>query len=78
MALAISTLAEMPDEDRNQMLLYIHSYCEEQLKFDAENNKLKIKSDQELKFLLYGIEQRFYTTLIGKEKRLANSVQLIG
>lgn len=60
------------------MLLYIHSYCEEQLKFDAENNKLKIKSDQELKFLLYGIEQRFYTTLIGKEKRLTNSVQLIG
>jgi len=77
-ALAMSTLAEMPDEDRNQMLLYIHSYCEEKLKFDAENNKFKIKSDQELKFLLYGIEQRFYTTPIGKEKRMANSVQLLG
>lgn len=76
-ALAMSTLAEMPDEDRNQMLSYIHSYCEEELKFDAENNKFEIKSDQELKLLLYGIEQRFYTTPIGKEKRLANSVKLL-
>ena len=28
----------------------------------------------ELKMLLYGIEQRFYTTPVGGEKRLANSV----
>lgn len=74
-ALAMSTLAEMLDEDRNQMLFYIHSYCETKLKFDAENKKFEIKSDEELKYLLYGIEQRFYTTQIGNEKRLANSVQ---
>ena len=30
-----------------------------------------------LVYLLYGIEQRFYTTPFGKEKRLANSVQPI-
>ncbi|SNX61163.1 hypothetical protein SAMN06296273_2616 [Nitrosomonas ureae] len=77
-ALAMSTLAEMPDADRNQMLLYIHSYCEEQLKFDADNKKFEITSDTKLKSLLYGIEQCFYTTLIGKEKRLENSVQLLG
>jgi hypothetical protein len=35
-------------------------------------------SDDELKFLLYGIEQRFYTTMFGQEKRLANSIQTIG
>jgi hypothetical protein len=57
------------------MLSYIHSYCETKLKFDAENKKFEIKSDEELKYLLYGIEQRFYTTHIGNEKRLANSVQ---
>ncbi len=77
-ALAMSTLAAMPSEDRNQMLLYIHSYCEEKLKFDAENKKFEITSDTELKYLLYGIEQRFYTTPIGKEKRLANSIQTLG
>lgn len=76
-ALAMSTLASMPTEDRDQMLSYIHSYCEQQLKFDAEDKKFEISSDEELKYLLYGIEQRFYTTLIGKEKRLANSVQTL-
>lgn len=74
-ALAMSSLAAMPSEDRDQMLAYIDSYCQEKLKFDAENKKFEIKSDEELKLLLYGIEQRFYTTQIGNEKRLANSVQ---
>ncbi len=74
-ALAMKILASMSIEDRDQMVPYIHSYCRNGLKFNAENNKFEIKSDQELKFLLYGIEQRFYTTPIGKEKRLANSVQ---
>lgn len=76
-ALAMSTLASMPTEDRDQMLSYIHSYCEEKLKFDEENKKFEITSDEKLKYLLYGIEQRFYTTPIGKEKRLANSVQAL-
>lgn len=75
-ALAMSTLASMPTENREQMLSYIHSYCgEKKLKFDAENKKFEITSDKELKYLLYGIEQRFYTTNIGNEKRLANSIQ---
>ncbi|SFM04907.1 hypothetical protein SAMN05421880_10524 [Nitrosomonas nitrosa] len=76
-ALAMSTLDLMSTEDRDQILSYIQSYCEEKLKFDAENKKFEIKSDEELKYLLYGIEQRFYTTPIGKEKRLANSVQTL-
>lgn len=75
--LAMSTLASLPTEDRDQMLSYIHSYCEKKLKFDTENKKFQITSDEELKYLLYGIEQRFYTTPIGKEKRLANSVQTL-
>lgn len=76
-ALAMNTLAAMPDKDRNQMLSYIDSYCQKKLKFDKENKKFEITSDEELKYLLYGIEQRFYTTPIGNEKRLANSVQTL-
>lgn len=74
-ALAMDTLAAMPAEDRDQMCSYIHSYCEQRLKFDKENSKFEITTDDELKYLLYGIEQRFYTTPLGHEKRLANSVQ---
>ena len=76
-ALAMDTLAALPVEERDQMYSYIHSYCEERLKFDKETSKFEINSDDELKYLLYGIEQRFYTTPLGHEKRLANSVQPI-
>ncbi|PQJ68228.1 ATP F0F1 synthase synthase [Photobacterium angustum] len=76
-ALAMDTLAALPVEERDQMYSYIHSYCEQKLTFDKENSKFEINSDDELKYLLYGIEQRFYTTPLGHEKRLANSVQLM-
>lgn len=33
-----------------------------------------ITSEESLKLLLYGIEERFYTTAIGHKKRIANSV----
>lgn len=74
-ALAMDTLAAMPAADRDHMYTYIHSYCAQKLTFDEDNNKFTIKTDDELKYLLYGIEQRFYTTQLGNEKRLANSVQ---
>lgn len=74
-ALAMDTLVALPVEERDQMYSYIHSYCEQKLTFDKENSKFEINSDDELKYLLYGIEQRFYTTPLGHEKRLANSVQ---
>lgn len=74
-ALAMDTLAALPNEDRDKMYSYIHSYCEQRLIFDQANSKFSITTDDELKYLLYGIEQRFYTTLLGQEKRLANSVQ---
>ena len=74
-ALAMDTLESLPNEERDLMYSYIHSYCEQKLIFDIESGKFEIKSDDELKLLLYGIEQRFYTTPLGHEKRLANSVQ---
>ena len=74
-ALAMDTLAALPVEERDQMYSYIHSYCEQKLTFDKDNSKFEINSDDELKYLLYGIEQRFYTTPLWHEKRLANSVQ---
>jgi hypothetical protein len=76
-ALAMNTLAAMSADDRQQMLDYIHSYCSTTLKFDDKKEKCEVNSDEELKLLLYGIEQRFYTTHLSLEKRLANSVQPI-
>ena len=73
-ALAMASLAKMSDDDKNNIFGYIDGYCNQKLKFDAVNSKFEVSSDDELKLLLYGIEQRFYTTPFSNEKRLANSV----
>ncbi|MEF9674642.1 ATP F0F1 synthase synthase [Pectobacterium aroidearum] len=76
-ALAMCTLATLSLAEKAEMLVYINDYCREKVNFDSEAETFSINSDDELKYLLYGIEQRFYTTPFGKEKRLANSVQPI-
>lgn len=74
-ALAMNTLAEMDAKEKDQMCSYIYSYCNNTLKFDEDNDKFEIETDEQLKMLLYGIEERFYTTPLGQQKRLANSVK---
>jgi len=75
-ALAMKSLSQMSGKDKKEMLKYIHGYNKKQL--TLANGQFEISSDNELKMLLYGIEQRFYTTPFGKEKRLANSVVKLG
>ncbi|HEK1766243.1 TPA: ATP F0F1 synthase synthase [Pseudomonas putida] len=73
--LAMATLAALPPKQRAAMVTYIDGYCAGHLNFDKAKGVFDIGSDLQLKLLIYGIEQRFYTTLFGNEKRLANSVQ---
>lgn len=72
--LALKTLNQMTEAQKAEIHTYIQGYCDTKLSFDPETSKFKISSDDELKLLLYGIEQRYYTTPFGNEKRLANSV----
>lgn len=75
-AMALNTLNSMSAQQKTDMLTYVHDYCEQKLAFDQANQKFEIADDDQLKLLVYGIEQRFYTTPFGQEKRLANSVQV--
>jgi hypothetical protein len=59
--------------EKKQIVKYISKYCKN-LKTNEDKNTFDIGSEKELKELIYGIEQRYYTTEIGNEKRLANSV----
>ena len=70
-ALAAKILAELSAPDRKNIFNYIGEYCPE---LRVTDNAFEVGSENELKMLLYGIEQRFYTTPVGGEKRLANSV----
>lgn len=69
-AIAMKVLERLKKKEKNQIFNYINEYCPE---FVCDG-KIKISNEKELSILLYGIEQRFYTTPVGKEKRLANSV----
>lgn len=77
-ALAMDSLEKLSNQEQVDILAYIGDYCGQKLKFDQATKKFEISTDDELKLLLYGIEQRFYTTLFGQERRLANSVQPVG
>lgn len=60
-------------EQRQAIPPYLHTYCPA-LPIDEATGKFQISNEKELTELLNGLNQRYYTTEIDKEKRLANSV----
>ena len=74
-ALAQKTLESLDEDSKSNIFTYIGEYCPK-LKFSETS--FEIGDEKELKMLLYGIEQRFYTTIVGGEKRIANSVVPFG
>lgn len=69
-ALVTETLNRFSDDEKQA----IYDYTNEYGQVTYEDGKFKIDNDDDLKFVLWGIEQRFYTTAISGEKRVANSV----
>ncbi|QTC41320.1 hypothetical protein I7V34_19985 [Bacillus sp. V3] len=76
-ALAMETFKGFSSKEQGAIYSYIKDYCSEKLSFDEEESKFKIKNEDELKHLLWGIEQRYYTTPVGNEKMVANSVSKV-
>jgi hypothetical protein len=74
--LAISSFDSLDDDEKTQIFEYIDGYCPT-INYNGLTKTFTINSDDELKFLLYGLEERFYTTFLGNEKRLANSIQTL-
>lgn len=75
---ALEALANMTETQKQQLVPYINEYYPTKLKLDQNKEKFVISNDDELKMLLYGVQERFYTTKFGGEKRVANSVLTIG
>lgn len=71
---AIDTITQYSEQEQSDIFKYIHDYCSD---IPTENNAFKISNEEQLKKVLYGIEQRYYTTQIGNEKRVANSIHKI-
>lgn len=68
---AKSELTEMDEQKRKRLGEYIAEYVSGIS--DAEG-RFVVRSNEDLKNLLYGIDQRYYTTPINNEKRIANSI----
>lgn len=69
-ALVNETLSNFSVEEKQAVYDYTSLYSN----IVFANGKFKIETDDDLKFVLWGIEQRFYTTPIGGKKRVANSI----
>ena len=68
-ALVSEKISRMDNGELDSWLRYIKEYYS----FDVVDGGVKIKSDNELKYLLYGFMEKFYTKKFSNEKVLANS-----
>ncbi len=69
---AVKTILDkMTEHEKTEVFDYTNEYYPD-LKYN--NGQFEINSDESLKNLFYGIEQRFYTTAVTNEKRIANSI----
>lgn len=75
-AKAIETISNLDKKEKKEIFTYIKKYRND-LEFDTNNSTFKIESENDLKNLLYGIDERYYTTISTKEKRIANSISTI-
>lgn len=60
-------------EQKRAVPSYLREYCPA-LPFDEAGEAFRVSNEKELTELLNGLNQRYYTTAIDGEKRLANSV----
>lgn len=70
-AMAINTLRNFKPKQKKEIFQYTREYFPD-LEYDGKS--FKIKGEEDLKNLLFGIEQRLYTTPVTKEKRCASAV----
>lgn len=70
-AQTVDILKTFSSIEKKEICEYTQSYC---LDVPVKDNVFQISSENQLKHILFGIEQRYYTTVLSKEKRLANSV----
>lgn len=75
-SLHMEKLQQLNDNERNEMLDYIHDYCKD-LPYNADEYQFTISNNEQLKYILYGIDERYHTTKRGQQKRMANSVRVM-
>lgn len=73
-AIVKDKLESMSETDKGNLFDYVKEYCAD---IKIKNNTFEIQNEGDLRNVLYGLEEKFYTTNISKQKRIANSVVII-
>ena len=73
-AITIEKLDKLDPNQKQTIFSYTNDYYPH---LNFNDGKFTIKTEEDMKYLLYGLEQRFYTTPATMEKRVANSVSKI-
>ena len=68
----VDILEGLDQQQRTEIFTYTDDYYPQ---LSYVNGKFTINSEDDLKYLFFGIDQRYYTTPVTKEKRVANSVK---
>ncbi|PME09152.1 hypothetical protein BCV44_04620 [Vibrio cyclitrophicus] len=70
-ALIMDQISEYTTEDKTALFSYINTYIPT---MEAVDGKLRISSEEDLKHVLFGIDERYYTTDRSRTQRIANSI----
>lgn len=70
-ALAMDTFKQFNTQEKQTIFEYTKSYCPS---VQTTETAFLVQNEDDLKNVLWGIEQRYFTTLVGNEKRCANSI----
>ena len=63
----------LSDEEKNQLIIY----AKEKAGVELEDDSFVVKSETDLKNVLYAMDQRYYYADIYEENRVANSVRIV-
>lgn len=69
-ALISKKLSEMTETDRTDLLSYIDGYYTKK----NNDNKYVIENENDLKMFAYGVQERFFTQPVSRDKVVANSI----
>lgn len=74
LAMAIETFNKLKPKQKDIIFNYTNQYYP-QLRYDG--HAFTVSNEDDMKYFLYGLEQRYYTTPATNEKRVANSISSI-
>ena len=70
---ASEKLSKLTEKQQKTILEYIHKYKKD-IPFDSATGRFRITNNTDLQYFLWGIDERYYSTITQRKKRVARSI----